>query len=277
MAPHAQDHHPVRLERAAALAPDEAEIHYQRYRVLSRQNQLILARESLARALEADPDHARARFAQAESISDEDPQRAITLYQQLLSLHPDDPAALNTLAILLVEQGRHEEAITTATALLEQEPGALGPLLTRARAYKGIGDDEAALGDYARAQAAHPEAWEGFAGGGQLLRSLGRVADAEPVLSRAIELNPMPALYAQRSDARLRLGDLAGTVEDYQAYLAHRPDDHHYRLKLAQTLERMQRYRDALTVYEELAEVGDETRALEAMGRIAALREKLRE
>ena len=48
-------------------------------------------------------------------------------------------------------------------------------------------------------------------------------------------------------------------------------------LKLAQTLERMQRYRDALTVYEELAEVGDETRALEAMGRIAALREKLRE
>ncbi|GAA0325119.1 hypothetical protein GCM10009087_39300 [Sphingomonas oligophenolica] len=183
------------LTRACELAPDNADYRYQRALVLLRTGRRPMAMADLERALTLKPDHADALLLRAN-----------------LRLRGGDRAAARA-------------DLDTADRVLAAPSD---KRLELGHAYEAVGDLDAAIPQYDRWIAAHPDdsrmpnalngrCWARALAGHDLA---GAISDCD----RALKLRPHTAAYlGSRGLARLRNGDLDKAMADYQAALAIEP------------------------------------------------------
>jgi tetratricopeptide (TPR) repeat protein len=127
------------------------------------------------------------------------------------------------LADALSAAGRPAEAEGVLTALIDERPA---PDLLTQRGYLrlALGRPAAAADDFAAALRSVPpgssEAWTLRLALADAAVAAGRFAEAEAVLTELIALRPDAALYTRRGDLRLRRGDPAAALADFEHALA---------------------------------------------------------
>jgi Flp pilus assembly protein TadD len=121
-------------------------------------------------------------------------------------LNPDIPAPHHALGLLADRQGRGAEAEQNYRAALKVDPGCAPARANLARRLFARGQYENAREQFERLMEVAPNEIEGWSGEAETLLQLGRVADAESVVSRARErfgdAPPLMLLAGRESIAR---------------------------------------------------------------------------
>jgi tetratricopeptide (TPR) repeat protein len=179
------------LERAAALAPDDARIPFQQGLVELRAGRTATAVACFQQAVALDPDAAVnhlnlgiARY-QAGQL-----EAAIPAFRQAVALHPELATARLLLAQVLAATGSLPEAESEYRAVLAREPH-------NAKALRGLGfcriraaDYPAAADAYAQATDAEPSNADGWAGLGSARLGQGDLEAAAAAFARAKAIDP---------------------------------------------------------------------------------------
>ena len=179
------------LERALARNHDDVFALGTKAQVLAAQGQRQQAVELLMRAVELDATLPWTRFELSENLRlvgryDE----AVAHYDEMLKLQPERVDALSGKANALEILERYEEALRVIDQALELDPTYGFGLATKGALLADCGEFEAARECYLRATADETApSWE-LIGAGFVLRILGRYAEAQQVLQRAVELDP---------------------------------------------------------------------------------------
>ncbi len=111
------------IDRALALAPDNADLHVAAAEVAFKRDAYDEASRSIDRALSFDADHTgawelRARVLHLQGRSGD----AVAAVRHTLEIDPDRSSARLVLALILREQGREAEAISVLRGLLDRDP-----------------------------------------------------------------------------------------------------------------------------------------------------------
>ncbi len=114
---------------------------------------------------------------------------ALAMARRSAEMAPESDRVRANFAGILFDQGRVQEALATADRGLATFPESDRLHLVRAKALAAAGQRDAAIGAFARAANINPT-WEYLGLWGEQLVLAGRLADAEPVLTRAVETNP---------------------------------------------------------------------------------------
>ena len=187
------------FERAAALAPGDADIACQTAHALKRLHRLPEAEAGYRRVLALHPDHVEALNHLADALFRQGRlAEAEAAFRQSLALRPGDAQTHANLGVMLKNQGKLAAAEAAYRQALALQPGFadalsnLGVLLNR---MERRGEAEAA---YRQSLAARPGNADTLSNLGLLLMEQGRLAEAEAVCRQALAIDP--GLFAARSN-----------------------------------------------------------------------------
>jgi tetratricopeptide (TPR) repeat protein len=208
----------MRLDRALAAHPDQAEWHELRAVVLIVLGRSAEARASAERALELEPGRGPAlgvlgRVAQSEARTDE----ALELFDRAAAADNPDPAADLLAAQLLIEQGRDEEGEQRLRDVVGRQPQ--------------------------NAYAANELAW-------RLAQRGDELAYALELAERAAGLDPRAEILDTLGWAQLQSGDAASAVATFERVLAQQPGSASVRYRYAMALEAQGRKDEARAALE---------------------------
>jgi len=111
------------LDRAFALSPDDAGLHYQRATLLVGERRAEDARSELAQSVALDSNELRAYLLQAQlALWDRDVARAEQQLQLAAKVQPDHPGVLTLRGLVLLEQGRPKEASALLVQAMSRAP-----------------------------------------------------------------------------------------------------------------------------------------------------------
>lgn len=214
----------ARLGLAERLAPDDAATWTLRGRFEAARGELAAAREAFTRALALDPAQAVARVGLAELDAAADDLEAAVGHLEAAASLPDRPQDVYyRLGLALQRLRRYPQAIAAYERAI-----ALAPTLS-VGAKVNLGNVHAALRQWGPALASHDAALAeapglalAWGGRGQALRNLGRVAEAEAALLRALELDGAVHNFWLEL-ATLRFADAAQAVALCDEALARNP------------------------------------------------------
>src|SRR6266404_1649392 len=190
--------------RAAAMAPNYAEIHNNLGNAQRAAGRVAEAVTSLTRAAKLKPDvasvHSNLGLALAELGRFAE---AVSSHRRALKLQPGLALAHNNLGIALMELGQLEEADASFRRAIELKPdfaepyANLGDALRRSERLGGAADGlgharllEEAIACYRRAIELRPDFAEAYGNLGNTLAKLGRLDEATASFRRARELKP---------------------------------------------------------------------------------------
>jgi serine/threonine protein kinase/WD40 repeat protein/Flp pilus assembly protein TadD len=137
------------IDRALALQPDRADLHYRRGQILMRHRRdLSAAAEAFARAVAADPlwREARVGFLSAKVAAGE-AQSALADIERDVADRPWETSARGLLGRALAKSGRPGEAVAELTTALAASPSSLRLRRWRAEAYDALGETDRAKAD----------------------------------------------------------------------------------------------------------------------------------
>jgi tetratricopeptide (TPR) repeat protein len=182
-----------------------------------------------------------------------DLEKAESNLRRVQLIDPKFLEARRFLALVLHETGDGRAARAEYTTLFERRPTYFWPLESLARLYRDEGNRARALEFATRAVEVRPYDAECRFVRGSLLWELGRLEDAHRELRRAVTDAPRHAdarrLLAQVSAAR---GLYEEQARELEAILALQPEDLQARLDLGATYRRLERWDDAVRVYDEV-------------------------
>jgi tetratricopeptide (TPR) repeat protein len=179
------------LEQALAMAPRSAEAWNQMGRALNNLRRLADARRALEKAVALAPD-----FTDAWSNLGHvcrtigDPAAAQQAFQRAAELDPGSSRVLRDLASVFIAGGDAGRGIELLEQAVAADPGDVVALTRLGDACLGVEDYVAARSAYMRAVASDDRAIGALVGLGALDSRLGRLADAEVTLVRALTLAP---------------------------------------------------------------------------------------
>lgn len=213
------------LALALRCDPDNGGVWLQQGLLLRGQGDHAGARAAFERAVALRPASALPRMELGDQLRiDGDLAAAVEHYAAAVSL-PDRPASLfHRLGLTLEGLGLLEDAIAAYDCSVELQPEhSYGSKLNRGNCCAGLQRWEEALASYALATAELPEQALAWIGRGQALGQLGRAAEAEEALRRAIALDAATAT-PWRELVSLHFGDAAQAVTLCDEALAREPD-----------------------------------------------------
>jgi tetratricopeptide (TPR) repeat protein len=237
------------LRRAVAAAPALAAAHADLGRLLVAGGQLEAAIESLRRALSLRPTDADLSDLGYILLAAGRAEESVEVLRQALKLNPTHVLAHCNLGA--AERARKNFAEAAAHYA---KAAALRPKMLEAHAFEGLCRAEA--GDLAAARAA----WERMLrlgppapvlrDIGNLLRRLGRAADAVPYLRKATQLDPRDAPTWQALSSALAVDkQFADAEAAARQALQLKPDLHEAHLDLGVALHRLDRHEEAAAEY----------------------------
>ena len=227
---------------------------------------LLLAKEMFAKAVEIDPDYARAYAGMASSIArlwgmynvptNADELLAIT--EKALALDPNLAEAHSARAEALANSDRQEEATEAFQRALELDPGNYDANLAYARFCVTQGDFEKAVEFYTRAIEIQPDDSQAPLLLQTVYRALGRFEESEKYgrlgLKRAEEqlrLHPESSRPAQLGAAALAsFGEVEKALKWLERVMLIDPDDNNARYNAACTYAQIARIDQAIDMLE---------------------------
>lgn len=197
-------------------------------------------RELFGHALELDPENleAAAGLAAVEAYAvvnghvprdgrEERLAVADSLAGRVLAVHPDHPGALRARAVALRAQGRFEDAIVAAEALLARCPGDPPGCREIGLSRLYLGEAEAAAGWFRQADRSgpgDPARWTWLQGLGRALLHAGREEEAVGVLRALVECHPdWPFGHGLLAVALAAIGAEAAARERFADFIARAP------------------------------------------------------
>ena len=205
------------------------------------QNQLAdtsLLKQQLEAVLKIDPNHAVARFNRAVLYEkDSDSKNALALYEQLFA-HKElgIPARLNAGRVH-VNLGAWPKARKVYEDVLNKDRGNLLALSALALTQTELAEPEAAVKTWRLFLAHKPDSLSGYAALASNLLKLGRLAQAELVLSRGLLMAPNDVgVSLVMTDLLSMRKETSATVGQLKANLEKNPESVSLRTRLAQIL-----------------------------------------
>lgn len=208
----------VSLDRALALAPDDASLHYQRATLFVGGRRAEEARSALSQSLALNANEMRAYLLQAQlALWDRDLEQAERQLQLAMRVQPDHPGLLTLRGLVLLQRGRPQEA----SALLVHAVG-VAPEDPQTRYTLGLAF--LAQGHGAFAEQAFARVLERFPGAhavrrllAESIRQQGRPVEAADVLEAGVRDSGAASADLLRFAGELRLQ--AGQIEQAVALL----------------------------------------------------------
>lgn len=187
------------LDEAIAKAPDWAAAHYERGKLRLRQDDMLQASESFARATQLLPGFAPAWANLGGTLGELDrPEEALAAFERALALEPDNPQALNNAGVVRRELGRLAESEAAFRTVIQRTPEMAFGHYNLGHTLFLQGRFQAALSAYAEGQARDP--------------------GKNPVQASRLAL------------CRVATGDAAGALRDLQRLTAGLPRDYRRQL-----------------------------------------------
>jgi tetratricopeptide (TPR) repeat protein len=156
---------------------------------------------------------------------------SLAVWSRVLARHPDSVFALNLRAGAWLERGAPGKALADLDCAVAREPGYARTYLNRGVARERGGDGSGAMSDYDAFVSLQPLDPQGYNNRALLLMKRGGWAPAVTNLTVSVLLgtgHPLQHVFlANRAEARLRGGDIAGAVDDAEAAVRLHP--RHYR------------------------------------------------
>ena len=110
------------LQRAVALAPDDAPSHYNLGLLLAERKDMAGAEKHLRAALASDPAMAEAAFNLSLLMLETNADEALQLSRKASKLRPDNPRFAYTLALLLYRAKEPTEALQVLQPIIQANP-----------------------------------------------------------------------------------------------------------------------------------------------------------
>ncbi len=197
------------LDRLIAAIPTAAQAYLDRGDLLLMANDVPKAMDSYRAMIKAAPASAANGHFRMATLQEAQQQwaEAEQSYRTAIKLDPGLAAAYNNLAYMLASRGQQlDEALRLANRAVELAPKDPALLDTLGWVYRARGDLQMAAKTLGRAIAARPQVAVFHYHLGIVQSELGRKAEAEASLKRALELDPK---FRGADDARQRLQKLA--------------------------------------------------------------------
>ena len=177
-------------------------------------------------------------------------EEASRLVEGALTLDPKNPLAMRYKSIVCLAQGRIEEAIRLAEAVVEQQPDGFEAHLALGNAFSEAGRDVEALESFSRASELAPNDSLPYSNRADLLRRLERLDEAVPLYKKAIELSAKD--YRSYNNLGFSLfcqGKIEEAVEVFFRAIAENPDQGLLYFNLGNLLASQDRSEEALDAY----------------------------
>jgi tetratricopeptide (TPR) repeat protein len=151
----------------------------------------------------------------------------------------------------MIGEGRHEEAIRTFEALLDENPSLTVAYVGIGQAYEDLGQYQRAEPAYARATRLDPRDFDAQYGHGTVLRALGRLKEAARAYQQALSIRPEDLGSLSGLGATfIELDMPASAIAPIQRRIEIDPDDGDARAMLGTAFMLAGRYGDAIEAYE---------------------------
>ena len=205
------------FDRALAIDPQDARIHYSRGVVLAQLGRMHEALAAFDEALKINPQFAKVHYSRGLALAqlgrmDE----ALAAFDRALAINPQDAEAHHGRGLALAQLGRMDEALAAFDRAL-----AINPQDARAHHRRGValallGRIDEALVAFDRALAINPQDAKAHHGRGLALAKLGRMDEALAAFDRALAIDPQDA--EAHSSRGLALTELERTDEALAAF-----------------------------------------------------------
>ena len=214
------------LQKAAALAPNDASIHNNLGNAWKDQGQYSAAVESYRKALGIAPDFASAHNNLGNALKHHGQSKdAVESYRRAIEIEPNYADAHFNLAHTLAELGQIEAALNSYRRGLELEPEDTQMHYNLGGILHNSGHLDAAAQSYRRAVAISPDFAEAHNNLGNVLQDLKQFEAAADAYRRTIMLNPnLPAAHNNLGNALLELNQLEAAVAAFNRALSLDPD-----------------------------------------------------
>ncbi|MGQ9838275.1 MAG: tetratricopeptide repeat protein [Cyanobacteriota bacterium] len=147
-------------------------------------------------------------------VSQGDMEGAIADFSRLLALHPSATHHI-TLAGLLAQQGSLATALTHLDAAIQLDPTSTAAFAKRASLHAYLGEWEAALADWSKAIELQPDPAL-YYNRGVVYSCVNRYDEAIADWDRCLEVDPQkPNTLYNRGNALYQLGELKAALDDY--------------------------------------------------------------
>lgn len=157
-------------------------------------------------------------------------------YRAVLQAEPDHPEALHYLGVIAHQTGGHDQAIALISRSLQLRPDA-NATNSLGEALRAVGRLTEALAAYEATLMRDPNHPAALGNCGLALRQLGRPAEAERALARAIPITPhWLDLHRHLGELRAARGDIEGALAAFEGGLAQNPGNGEFLALSAQTL-----------------------------------------
>lgn len=179
------------LERALALRPDDADVHYNLGCALQALDRLGEATARYEAVLAINPSHAAAQLNLGNALQAQDRHaEAMAHYRATLALKPDDADAHNNWGNSLQALNRHEEASDHYEKALEIEPDHAQARSNLGNTLQALNRHGEAIARYQEALALMPEFAEAHNNLGHALQALNRPGEAIGHYEAALAIRP---------------------------------------------------------------------------------------
>ena len=275
------------LERAAGLAPSNAEVLNDLGNARRAAGDKAAAIEAFNAAIKADPGFAFAHFNLADALLEagdairasaayenimtrgftgidgdfhvnrglcllhlDEAPRALEAFRAALALEPGHSRAAATLSDALQRLGQHRDAVIFLTSFLEKQRASLETLISLGSGFLGMRDYPRALGLFERLAGAHPRAPKVLIGKGLALSGENRHEEAIEALDAALALAPRDAEALIGKGVALKaLRLVSEAIETYQRAIEVAPRNANAHFDLGNALVLIKRNSDARESY----------------------------
>ena len=135
-------------------------------------------------------------------------------YNMALSIKPDYVPALDNRGALLARQGKYEQALVDLNHALKIKPEYIAAYPNRALVFYELGQNENALKDCYTYLKYKPQSHDTYNSISIAYQKLGRYDESIVALNKAIEINPQPIYFLNRSYSWNALGKMDEARKD---------------------------------------------------------------
>ena len=238
---------PFAAERAGDAAGDAADRLISQGRLLEDAGDLQQACVRYREAARIAPRHPGAHLNLGVALeATGDAEGALTSYQAVLAIDPLNPYAHYNLGKVSFQRRAYPQAKHHLRAALEHKPDFAEAQLVLAGVLEASGDVAGAMAAFEAAARQRPEDFGTWFRYAVSLLKLGRDADAEPALQRALQLDPASAdAHGTLADLYQSRGDFAAAARHLAKVIEQRPDWPDALFHYAHALMRLQRLDEA--------------------------------